>query len=81
MEDITPEELNRILIYEPPMEIKNEIIDKSAQYLKILWKCRKSYNEITSFFEEYCSGFINEKQFKNELKNIKNEINSILLID
>lgn len=77
MEDITSDEMKQIRLYLPSENIINELNKKSQRILENLWYTRRIYNELLSFFEDYCLKFINDNEFIDRIQEINLKINNM----
>lgn len=77
MEDITSDEMKQIRLYLPSENIINELNKKSQRILENLWYTRRIYNELLSFFEDYCLKFINNNEFIDRIQEINLKINNM----
>jgi hypothetical protein len=48
-----------------------------AEILQIRWQARKTYIQVISLFEDFCSHFIDKEKFEENLKELLQETNTL----
>ncbi|VUT24622.1 MAG: hypothetical protein MOIL_00589 [Candidatus Methanolliviera sp. GoM_oil] len=77
MEDISKDDLKEIFIFIPNDDIKKYLSWRMAEILGIRWQARKTYIQMMSFYEDFCSHFLDIEKFEENLKQLSQELNKL----
>jgi len=77
MEDINKDDLKEIVIFIPDEDIKKHISERISEILEIKWQARKTYIQIMSLFEDFCSHFIDMIEINDNLEELSLDLDNM----